>query len=155
MMKDLVGATIKQVFVNEDQHYLKFVTDKGEFVYFTGGDCCSESLFADILFSYDFFNKEIVSVEELEVPEWVNHMAEKDGRTRQEFNEVYGYQLKTGYKSIFGKQFCDIIFRNLSNGYYGGWCSLVNMADDFYKVNYHNKNLKEAAWEEIKEDWRA
>ena len=37
-----------------------------------------------------------------------------DGRRRQEVDEAYGYTLTTS------KGYCDIIFRNPSNGYYGG-----------------------------------
>lgn len=37
-----------------------------------------------------------------------------DGRTRQKYDEAYGYKIFTD------KGQADIIFRNSSNGYYGG-----------------------------------
>jgi len=54
-MKELVGKTVKELYVNEDQSLLKFVTDQGEVIYQTEADCCSETWFADIIFGHKFF----------------------------------------------------------------------------------------------------
>jgi hypothetical protein len=83
-MKELIGKTIKGIFVNEDQHFLKFATDAGEVVYYAAGDCCSESWFADILFGYYGHSGRglVTEVRELEMPAVVNQMADQEDRHR-------------------------------------------------------------------------
>jgi hypothetical protein len=44
--------------------------------------------------------------------------APEDGKTRQDFDSLYGYGVVTD------KGEGDIEFRNSSNGYYGGWLEL-------------------------------
>lgn len=153
-MKELIGKTVKQIFVSDDQQLIKFVTNNADIIYYADGDCCSETWFADILFGYKFFDTEIESVEALDVPEWVTHMANKDGRGRQEEDEVYGFQLKTVCKQqgIYSSRasWCDIIFRNSSNGYYGGSCEYLDPNNSWGK-----EKIVEAVWEEITEDWKA
>lgn len=153
-MKELVGKTIKELYVSEDQSLLKFVTDKGDMIYETDADCCSETWFADIIFNWQFFKGPITEVTELEVPEWLTRLVNKDGRSRQEYDEVYGYNLKQAstngpYYSSNGTS-CDIIFRNSSNGYYGGGCGLMDQSRDWSK-----KKLEETEWTQITEDWQA
>lgn len=153
-MKELVGKTIKELYVSEDQSLLKFVTDQGELIYETDADCCSETWFADIIFNWKFFTTAVTEVTELEVPEWLERLINKDGRTRQEFDQLYGYNIKTGstpaaYYGSNGTS-CDIIFRNSSNGYYGGGCGLMDQSRDWAK-----KKLEETEWTQITEDWQA
>lgn len=149
-MKELIGEVIKEIWVNEDQSFLKFVTDDKELLYYAEGDCCSESWFADILFSWQFFNKKVVDVEVLEVPDWLSHLIAKDGRTRQECDEVYGFQIKVQDANSYNSNWCDIIFRNSSNGYYGGWCEYIETPNKWLE-----DKLKEVVWTQIKEDWSA
>lgn len=153
-MKELVGKTIKELYVNEDQSLLKFVTDQGELIYETEGDCCSETWFADIIFNWKFFQTPVTDVTELDVPAWLDRLITKDGRTRQEFDQAYGYNVKadstnTMYYSGNGTS-CDIIFRNSSNGYYGGSCGLMNPDSKWSK-----ERLEKAEWTQITEDWQA
>lgn len=148
-MKELIGKEIHAIFVSQDQEMLKFVTSQGEMVYVTEADCCSETWFADIIFNGrrgKFFGSSVVSVNDLEVPEWLNRLINKDGRTRQEEDEVYGFQIKVA--SDYG---LDIIFRNSSNGYYGGSCSLM---DDF-ETKWNKEKLEDVVWTQITEDWQA
>lgn len=154
-MKELIGKTIKAMYVNEDQHMLKFDTDQGELIYLAEGDCCSESWFADIVFGWKFFNHTVVEVIELEVPEWLNRVITNDKRTRQEYDEVYGFQLivsaeKHSLYESNNSMSCDIIFRNSSNGYYGGWCELLSQ-----ETTWAQEKLSAATWEQITEDWQA
>lgn len=146
-MKELLGKKIKEIYVNEDQSMLKFACEDGEFLFSAEGDCCSESWFADIVFGWTskFFNNEVIGVEQLEVPEWVNELASKDGRTRQEYDEVYGFKVVTN------QTHCDIIFRTSSNGYYGGWCEFVK--GEPYS-NWWKEKLDKSEWEQITDDWR-
>lgn len=151
-MKELVGKTIKAMYVNEDQSLLKFETDHGDIVYFAEGDCCSESWFADIVFDYGFFNGVVREVTELEIPEWLSRVVSNDKRTRQEYDEVYGFRVVTKEDHPFAAFFksCDIIFRNSSNGYYGGWCKLLDQESE-----WGTRLLQNSTWEQITEDWRA
>lgn len=132
-MKELIGRTIKEVYINEDGTVMKFITDIGDMYYQCEGDCCSETWFADIIDS-DFFlcnpvsHKEytrlVTDVEELDIPCWLGELANRDNRGRQEYERVYGYKIKAkiNFDSQLSRCICDlvIIFRNSSNGYYGG-----------------------------------
>ena len=154
-MKELVGKTIKEMYVNEDQSLLKFVTNQGDVIYETDGDCCSETWFADIIFNWKFFTSAVTEVTELDVPEWLERSVNKDGRTRQEFDQLYGYNIKAnivGGNAYHGNNStsCDIIFRNSSNGYYGGSCDLMNQAS-----KWGQEKLEKAEWTQITEDWQA
>lgn len=153
-MKELVGKVINGLYVNEDQSLLKFDTDQGDVIYLAEGDCCSESWFADILFGWKFFHNVAVSVTEIDVPEWVHKLASNDKRTRQEYDQVYGFQIVTGSESHSpyesSNATCDVIFRNSSNGYYGGWCELLDQSSIWAE-----KKLPEVVWEQITEDWQA
>jgi hypothetical protein len=60
-----------------------------------------------------------------------------DGRTRQEEDAAYGYEITTT------KGVVSLAFRNSSNGYYGGWAEAISA-----KPN--------TEWHEITtNDWRA
>jgi hypothetical protein len=108
---NLVGRTITAMFVNEDQSILVFATNTGDVSLSAMGDCCSESWFADLLGVDVILGQEIKSVEEVPLPNYdVN-----DGRGRQDEDHVYGFRFTTG------RGYADLIFRNSSNGYYGGW----------------------------------
>jgi len=108
-MKELIGKTIIGLRVNDDQSILTFDHHDGTNTsYETDGDCCSETWFADItgvcaLLGGTVIDTENVAMESID-----------DGRTRQEEDQFYGVKLKTD------KGLVDIVFRNSSNGYYGG-----------------------------------
>ena len=61
-----------------------------------------------------------------------------DGRSRQKIDEAYGYKITTD------KGHADIIFRNSSNGHYGGWLKNANILKEI------PNDLKE-----IRSDWSA
>jgi hypothetical protein len=156
-MKELIGKKISKLFVNEDQSLLKFETDTGDMVYYASGDCCSESWFADILIGYKFFESEagVEEVERLVVPDWVNILVNNDRRNRQEFDSVYGFKItKDTTRKFTGKPDMHIIFRNSSNGYYGGECYLIQDSD-VHQNAWAEAKIKEAVWTQITEDWRA
>lgn len=109
-MDELLNRIITKVLVSDDQHRIQFVTDQGPINYSLYGDCCSETWFSDILNVSDIINSKVIEVSCLELPDYNCD----DGRSRQEVDEVYGYSIKTEKGS------CEVIFRNSSNGYYGG-----------------------------------
>jgi hypothetical protein len=117
-MSDLIGKTVKALAISNDQSVLVVTHNEGRSVYKTWGDCCSETWIADIVGVCNLIGHTVVKAEDMEVP-CVN-----DGRTRQEEDCFYGIKLTTtgGY--------VDIIYRNSSNGYYGG--SLARETEPLY-----------------------
>lgn len=113
-MKELVGKTITEILVNEDQSILTFNTDKGHVSYETWGDCCSETWFADILGVKSLLGFKVISSEVMDLS-----LVPDDDRSRQEYDQFYGVKL------ITEKGYVEIIYRNSSNGYYGGNMGLM------------------------------
>lgn len=120
----LYGVTITDIRIGESQHTgyfqdvykietLTFVTDKGLISFDGEADCCSETWFADFFNIPDVLNSKVISVEVIDL-EVGDYNVEKDNRTRQECDEVYGYRIRTEKGSgVFS-------LRNSSNGWYGG-----------------------------------
>jgi hypothetical protein len=130
-MKELIGKTISGIRVNEDQSVLIFDHPNGTTTgYVAEGDCCSETWFADITGVAALLGGTVAEVEQVEME------AVEDGRTRQEWDLFYGVKLRTD------KGFADIVYRNSSNGYYGGWIHPM-------PTEYRNDTTK------ITDDWSA
>lgn len=130
---NLVGRKIEELYVGPEEADLILVLDNGDICRFdTEGDCFSESWWADIVGVKQLLNHTITSIDEVDMP------IPKDDRTRQDEDEAYCYKIKTD-----GGE-CDLIFRNSSNGYYGGYASM-EWVNNFIIKNYR----------QITEDWRA
>lgn len=152
-MKELVGKVITGLYVSDDQELLKFTTATGtDYIYVTEGDCCSETWFADILVNNSALKGEgaVLEVQQMDIPDFVQELVNKDGRTRQEYDSVYGYKILIGDAKGFYKGTLEIVFRNSSNGYYGGSISLYDSSKDWLV-----KRIKEAIWEQITMTWEA
>lgn len=135
-MKELLDKYIGKVFVSKGEVYIKFVAnwhDETIAIYETDADCCSETWFADIIGVDALLGERVVGIEVMD--DW----SPDDNRTRQESDTAYGYKLKTK------KGITDIIFRNSSNGYYGGGIDLWEGAVEPEGVE----------WVEITKDWSA
>jgi hypothetical protein len=126
----LIGKRIDRVLVSENEDYLVFETDAGDVVWETYSDCCSETWFADITGVNALLGGRVASVECADLP------SVEDGRTRQESDSFYGMKITTD------KGNADIIYRNSSNGYYGGNASLA-------------KERPSKPLREITDDWQA
>lgn len=109
-MEQLIGKKIVGLRINEDQSVLAFYTDQGVIAYETRGDCCSETWFADITGVSALLGGAVQTADKVNMDGY----NVEDGRTRQQHDEAYGVKLTTD------KGYCDIVFRNSSNGYYGG-----------------------------------
>ena len=114
-MKELIGKKITGLRINEDQSVLAFDTDQGVIAYDAWGDCCSETWFADITGVGALIGGTVKTVACVNM----NGYNVDDGRCRQDVDEAYGYKLTTD------KGYADIVFRNSSNGYYGGSIELL------------------------------
>lgn len=117
-MKELLETRIERVYVSDSQEHIVFVHWVGPppevTAYQTEADCCSETWFADIIGLHNLLGQTVTGVRVLQV-----EIPEDDNRSRQDYDEAYGYRLTTA------KGDCDFIFRNSSNGYYGGSLELV------------------------------
>lgn len=136
----LIGRVITKIELEDtNQHTLIISTNEGQLSYAVEGDCCSESWFSDIVGIKNLVGAKISRIEEItDELKWYNT---DDGRNRQECDSVYGYRIfgyrHDGYEILLG----EIIFRNSSNGYYGG---------SLYEESEIPKDLKLV---EIKEDY--
>jgi hypothetical protein len=116
-MKQLLGQTIYNVYMSEDNNVLVF-TGFGidHYAYNVSADCCSESWFESVTNPEYLHQEEVIGIEIKDLP---NAEADEDAERDQECIQRYGYTLKTK------KGYCDIEFRNASNGYYGGKCRFM------------------------------
>lgn len=107
-MSDLIGKTVREVFVSVDQDRLVVVYDGGVAFYRCWQECCSETWIADLCGVSSLIGHTVLAAEDMDLPNI------DDDRSRQVFDQFYGIKLTTtgGY--------VDIIYRNSSNGYYGG-----------------------------------
>lgn len=120
-MHELIGRTITALQVSDGEEFLVFTTDSGVITYTTvAAYCCdSETWFADITGVSALLGHTVSASRVTELG------AAADARTRREYDKLYGVTLTTDY----GR--CDIVFRNSSNGYYGGEIRLWEEDDLF------------------------
>lgn len=124
-MKQLIGKTIDAVFIDsQNQHYLMFRTDKGDIWFFGEGDCCSETYFSDIQQIRNLIGMTVLSVEDIDLKEGEY----KPKSSRQNVDSVYGIKLYTE------RGICIIVYRNSSNGYYGGSCYFLENPPSVFKT---------------------
>jgi hypothetical protein len=114
-MNRLLNRTITEIYIDgSHQHYLVFETTEGSLNYDAYGDCCSESYFAEISGVANLLaGRPVAAVEEMDC-------VSGDG-TRQECDQIYGYKIRFGPEEDWcGSNSAMVVFRNSSNGYYGG-----------------------------------
>jgi len=130
-MIELIGKTVTGLRVNEDQSVLAFDHPDGTSTsYVTDGDCCSETWFADITGVAALLGGKVLEVESVDL------LTVDDKRTRQNEDQFYGVKLRTN------QGMADIVYRNSSNGYYGG------------DIGLHSGALPEGMTA-ITDDWQA
>lgn len=117
-MRKLVGHKVMGIFVSNDEEEMIFVTATGAFRYRTYGDCCSQTWFADMVGVRQLIGGTVRQAESIPMPE------PKDVRSRSEEDQNYGIQLTTELGT------CVIVYRNASNGYYGGSIDFVEILPD-------------------------
>lgn len=134
-MDELIGKRILDIQIADSTGYpesvLIFDTDQGAVAFEVHADCCSETWFADITGVDALRNHTVASVEDIGLPE------PRDDRTRQEYDSAYGVKITTEHGVA------DIVYRNSSNGYYGGWCGHCEKVPAVDNVR------------DIREDWSA
>lgn len=129
----LLNQIITKIYVGKGESALYFVTRCDEiYEVTTDAECCSETWFADIVGVQALVGANILGIEIKELDSPI------DNRSRQNKDEVYGFTFKT-YKG-----YCDFVYRNSSNGYYGGGI------DDVRKIEALPADITE-----ITNDWSA
>ena len=118
-MKELFEKYIRKIYMADDESFiiLDVIRGKKLLKYETVADCCSETWFADIIGVENLIGEEVIGIIRLELP------SPQDNRSRQDYDEAYGIRLQTK------KGDCDFIYRNSSNGYYGGRLDSVREID--------------------------
>lgn len=131
-MNELIGLKILKILINEDNSRLAFITNKRMIYYAAQGECCSYSWFNDIIGVEALLDATVKSIERCSI---------SSGRIEKEddFILIQTY----GYKIITNKGYADIIFRNYSNGFYGGFIEKLEILP-----NWH-------AMTPIEKDWSA
>ena len=119
-MKELVGKILTGIDIDaSNQEYLTVHTTEGDFNYAAEGDCCSHSYFSEIM-GVSFLDGEhkVKAVESIDLGAGVR---KKDS---DEEVRVYGIRLLFNDDG-WSTESMIIVFRNSSNGYYGGSCELI------------------------------
>lgn len=107
----LIGRTVTNIEVNADRSALRLSFTEGDPVLWAvEGDCCSHSWWNDIYEVGALRGGTIREIESVDMPD----APEED----YEVIQVYGYKVHTD------KGVATLVFRNASNGYYGGWAFL-------------------------------
>jgi hypothetical protein len=111
----LVGKTIKEVRLGNEKIYLIFICDDDTFLALCAdGDCCSSS-WIEHLNGLDFLiGHKINRVVEREMPEGHDSV-------EHDWLQYYGWTLETNVGRF------DIEMRNASNGYYGGYLTVLDL----------------------------
>lgn len=109
-MQQLINKTIRSCSWSKDGTKMTITTSEGDFNFYTGSDCCSESWIEHV--TEPKYPAKILSIEEKDLP----------GPTpsgRQEYDQAYSTVFKTDQGDL------EVEYRNSSNGYYGGSLELM------------------------------
>jgi hypothetical protein len=126
-LKDLIDKTIKCVRLDDDNQFIQFDTDDGNFSYITNETCCSESWINHISGIGAIIGEKVFKVDEVEMEEI--YEGEKNHSGKQSHDIIYSFKIFTN------KGVCEIEMRNPSNGYYGG-----ELISEYY--NYHTRKME-------------
>lgn len=113
ILATMIGKSPQAISISSDETSLGFEFSDGSAVRWdTYGDCCSETWFADIVGVEALLHRRILAIETIDMS--AIGYGTGDGRSRQDSDLAYGMKLATELG------ICDIVYRNSSNGYYGG-----------------------------------
>jgi len=123
-MEELLQKTIVKIELNENNDQIVFLTDSGDGIkriaYHVEGDCCSVSWIYSLSGVKNLLGQKVIEVIRKELPE--------PSESEQKGHDVlqdYGITLKTE------KGYFDLVYRNESNGYYGGYLSCNTWSENF------------------------
>jgi len=115
-VEELRGRTVISATYND--YMLAFETDAGAMAFSVEGDCCSESWWHRFDGVNNLIGATVLAFFEADQSD----IDENDGRGRQETESIYAIGI------ITDKGTSRIVFRNSSNGYYGGWIKKTDIS---------------------------
>lgn len=136
MQNILVGKVINEMKIADDKKAILFVTNEGEIIAKTDGDCCSSTWVEHIELPVNGFPAKVTAVEELDMPD----LGQPD---KYDVIAYYGCKIITDKGEII------IDYRNESHGYYGGNLSWPD--DDYFYGGVYGQNISKQNWIEIDE----
>lgn len=122
---NLVGKKVLELLMDPNGDVLFFKTDEDMGVKFAvDGDCCSCSYFHEIDGVDNLLGQVVNSCEEIPLPDSLATSLDTNYNPKYKDSiAYYGIEIKTD------KGTTRIIYRNESNGYYGGWYSCLGEVD--------------------------
>lgn len=139
-MYRLIDKTILTLYMSEDNYRLVFRTSDGEYyAYGADGDCCSVTWFAE-LNGYSALKNATI----LEVDNSYSYSSVDD--PKHDCLQSYGIKIRTN------KGYVDIVYRNSSNGYYGGSCAFEGVFSSLEDIAPYDARCP-LVWKEIKGDF--
>lgn len=151
-MKELFGDSISYIYINDDKTIMVFLDLFGKlYAYHTYSDCCSDTWFDEIINPENLIREQVIGIEIMETKD-IPVIRENHER-HHECIENYGYKLKTC------KGYTEIIYRNDSNGYYGGGCEYLPNAqlelkhEDTIRQHLLNKQPLNIRLDKNDKDW--
>lgn len=132
----LIGRIITELKIADDKKALLFITNYGNVIVKTDGDCCSNTWIEHIELPVNGFPATVTNVEEIDMPNLTVN------RNDDEVIAYYGCKITTDKGILL------IDYRNESNGYYGGNLSWPSENSDFYGGVY-GQNISTEKWVEI------
>lgn len=140
--KSLENKYIRNIQVSADGDYIIFFCDKDSVMFEAEADCCSKSYIYEI-------NGRLALTGEPVKEVLSKDLGSGDIKTEDENDCVQSYCITL----VTSKGRCDIVFRNESNGYYGGSLEQVKSNDDGrtwtsrnFKENPGFKNVEADSW---------
>jgi len=135
MNDHLVGHTIKEMKIADDNKAILFVTNEEEVIAKTYGSCCSSTWIEHV--ETVKLPAKVIAVEDIEMPD-MGQPSDED-----EVIQYYGCRITTN------KGYIVIDYRNSSNGYYGGYLSWPD--DSYFDGGVDGQNISSENWVEINE----
>lgn len=126
---ELLNKQISRVMLNSFSDQILFITSNGEqFLYQTEGDCCSTTWIEEINGLDNLLGQVIHDVEDVPMGE-----PEADRAHGQDGSKYFDVLQDYGVKFTTTRGYCDLVYRNESNGYYGGSLGFVGHDADLSK----------------------
>ncbi len=132
MTNILENKIILDIKIADDQKALKFITNDGEIIAKTDGDCCSNSWIENIDLPINGFPARVISVDNLDLDK------ESEGEHGSEVTQFYGLKITTDKGDIL------LDYRNESNGYYGG--NLHWPDESYFYGGVYGQNISTENW---------